>query len=163
MKRLIPIVILLAAAIAAGVYFYPRFTKKPTPSNELTLSGNIEAHESLISFKVQGRVADLPIEEGQQVEQGALLARLEDADFRQRVRIDQASVAVRQDNLALTLAGTREQEIKAAQQAVIDAQADARANQARQQPRANSLRQRRDRRTGSRPGSDCAQTRRGLV
>ena len=124
MKRLIPIIILLAAAIAAGIYFYPRLTKKKAPANELTLSGNIEAHESLVSFKVQGRIIALPIEEGQQVEQGALLARLEDADFRQKVRIDEAAVAVRQDNLALTLAGTREQEVKASQQAMIDAQAD---------------------------------------
>jgi HlyD family secretion protein len=124
MKRLIPIVVLLAAAIAEGVYFYPRFVKKTAPSNELTLSGNIEAHESLVSFKVQGRVVELPVQEGQQVEAGDLLARLEDADFKQRVRIDQAGVDVRQSNLALTLAGTREQEVKASQQAMMDAQAD---------------------------------------
>ncbi|MFZ1938341.1 MAG: efflux RND transporter periplasmic adaptor subunit [Terracidiphilus sp.] len=124
MKRLIPILIVLAAAVAAGFYFYPRFVKKPAPTNELTLSGNIEAHESLVSFKVQGRIIDLPVQEGQQVEQGALLARLEDADFRQRVRIDETTVDVRQSNLALTLAGTREQEVKASQQAVMDAQAD---------------------------------------
>jgi HlyD family secretion protein len=124
MKRLIPILILLIAAIAAGLYFYPRLVKKSAPSNQITLSGNIEAHESLVSFKVQGRIVDLPVQEGQQVEQGALLARLEDADFRQRVRIDEATVDVRQSNLALTLAGTREQEIRASQQAVIDAQAD---------------------------------------
>jgi HlyD family secretion protein len=124
MKRIVPIVILLAAAIAAGLYFYPRFTRKPAPANQLTLSGNIEAHESLVSFKVQGRIVDLPVEEGQPVQQGDLLARLEDADFKQRVKIDEASVAVRQSDLALDLAGTREQEIKAAHQSVIDAQAD---------------------------------------
>ena len=124
MKRLIPIVILLAAAIAAGFYFYPRLTKKPAPTNQLTLSGNIEAHESLISFKVQGRIFELPVEEGQQVAQGALLASLEDADFKQRVKIDEASVAVRESNLDLTLAGTREQEVKASHQVVLDAQAD---------------------------------------
>ncbi len=124
MKRLIPIIILSAAVIGAGIYFYPRLAKKKVPANELTLSGNIEAHESLVSFKVQGRIIALPIEEGQQVEQGALLARLEDADFRQKVRIDEAAVAVRQDNLTLTLAGTREQEVKASQQAMVDAQAD---------------------------------------
>ena len=28
MKRLIPVVVLLAVAVAAGVYFYPRLTKK---------------------------------------------------------------------------------------------------------------------------------------
>ncbi|HTW81054.1 MAG TPA: efflux RND transporter periplasmic adaptor subunit [Terracidiphilus sp.] len=124
MKRLIPILILLCAAVAAGWYFYPRFAKQPAPANEITLSGNIEAHESLVSFKVQGRIVELPVEEGQQVEQGALLAQLEDADLRQRVRIDEATVAVRNDDLALTLAGTRQQEVRASQQAVMDAHAD---------------------------------------
>ena len=124
MKRLIPIVILLAAAVATGFYLYPRFARKAAPSNELVLSGNIEAHESLISFKVQGRIIELPVLEGQPIEQGALIARLEDADFRQRVRIGEATVDVRQSNLALTLAGTRQQEVEASQQAVVDAQAD---------------------------------------
>lgn len=124
MKRMIPIVILLAAGLAAGVYFYPRLVKKPAPADEITLSGNIEAHESLVSFKVPGRISDLPVLEGQQVEQGALLARLENADYRQKVAIDEAAVGVRKSDLALTLAGTREQEIKASQQAMLDAQAD---------------------------------------
>jgi len=66
----------------------------------------------------------LPVEEGQQMEQGALLARLDDADFKQRVRIDEAAVRVRESDLALTLAGTRHQEVKAAQQTMIDAEAD---------------------------------------
>jgi HlyD family secretion protein len=124
MKRSIPILIMLAALIAAGIYFYPRFTKDSKPQNQLVLSGNIEAHESLVSFKVQGRIVELPVEEGQTIQAGALLARLDDADYKQRVRIDEASVRVRQSNLALTLAGTREQEIKAAQQTMLDAQAD---------------------------------------
>ncbi len=124
MKRVIPIVILLAAALAGGMYFYPKLIKKPAPVNEINLSGNIEAHESLVSFKVPGRIVELPVEEGQQVEQGALLARIEDADSRQKVRIDEAAVRVRESNLALTLAGTREQEVKAAHQSVLDAQAD---------------------------------------
>ena len=73
---------------------------------------------------MQGRIVDLPVEEGEQVEQGALLARLENADFRQKVRIDEASVRVRESDLALTLAGTRVQEIKASRQNMLDAQAD---------------------------------------
>jgi len=124
MKRVIPIVILLAGVIAAGVYYYPLLIKKPAPVNQLTLSGNIEAHESLVGFKVPGRIVDLPIEEGQQVEQGALLARLDDADYKQRVSIDEATVRVRDSSLALTLAGTRQQEVKAAQQTMKDAEAD---------------------------------------
>jgi HlyD family secretion protein len=124
MKRIIPVVILLSAIVAASVYYYPRMTQKAAPVNQLMLSGNIEAHESLVGFKVPGRIVELPVEEGQQVAQNALLARLDDADFEQRVRIDEATVRVRESNLALTLAGTREQETRAAQQAMIDAHAD---------------------------------------
>ena len=124
MKRVIPGLILLAAAIAAGVYLYPRLRGKPTVTSQLTLSGNIEAHESLVSFKVQGRLVDLPVQEGQQVTQGALLAQLDDADYRQKMRIGEANVGVRESDLILKLAGTREQETKALQQAMLDAQAD---------------------------------------
>jgi HlyD family secretion protein len=124
MRRVIPIVILLAAAVAAGMYYYLHMKEKTAPVNQLTLFGNIEAHESLVGFKVPGRIVELPVEEGQQVEQGALLARLDDADYKQRVRIDEATVRVRESNLALTLAGTRHQEVKAAQQTMIDAEAD---------------------------------------
>jgi HlyD family secretion protein len=124
MKRIIPVLILLAAAVAAGVFFYPRWTRKAVPANQITLSGNIEAHESLVSFKVPGRIVDLPVEEGQQVAQGALLARLDDADYKQKVRIGEATVGVRQSSLALTLAGTRHQEVRAAEQTLNDARAD---------------------------------------
>ena len=124
MKRRIPILIVLAAIIAAGIYLYPRLTKKKSPANEIVLSGNIEAHESLVSFKVAGRIIDLPIEEGQSVEAGALLAKLENADYLQKVRIDEANVKVRQSDLALAIAGTRSQEINAAEQNVLNAQAE---------------------------------------
>lgn len=124
MKRSLPILILLAAAIAAGAYFYPRLNRKAEPQNQLTLSGNIEAHESLVSFKVPGRIVELPIEEGQRVDAGALLARLDDADYQQKVRIAEATVNVRQSNLALMLAGTRSQEVNASEQSMINAQAE---------------------------------------
>jgi HlyD family secretion protein len=124
MKRRLPILILLAAAIATGVYLYPRLTRETEPQNQLALSGNIEAHESMVSFKVQGRIVDLPIEEGQWVKQDDLLARLDDADYRQRVRINEAAVQVRESNLALMLAGTREQEISASRQTMLNAQAE---------------------------------------
>ena len=124
MKRRIPILVLLAAVIAAAAYLYSRLANKDKGENQLTLSGNIEAHESLVSFKVPGRIVDLPIEEGQWVEPGALLARLDNDDYKQRVRIDEATSRVRQSNLDLVLAGTREQELKASEQTMLDAKAD---------------------------------------
>lgn len=124
MKRRIPLIMLLAAAAATIFYFYPRLHQAPAPANELLLSGNIEAHESLVSFKVSGRIVELPIEEGQWVTAGAVLARLDAADYKQKVDIDAANVQLRESNLALTLAGTRHQEIKTAEQGVIDTQAE---------------------------------------
>jgi multidrug efflux pump subunit AcrA (membrane-fusion protein) len=67
MKRRLPIFIVLAVVVAVAAYFYPRFRKKPQAENEIVLSGNIEAHESLVSFKVPGRIIELPVEEGQSV------------------------------------------------------------------------------------------------
>jgi len=124
MKKRIPSLLVLAALVAAGLYFYPRMKEKPAPANQLVVSGNIEAHESLVSFKVSGRVTDLPIQEGQWVEAGTVLAKLDNADYRQKVGIDEANVHVRESNLALTKAGSREQDIKAAEQSVADAGAE---------------------------------------
>src|SRR5437588_10077114 len=114
MKRRLPILIILAAAVAAAAYFYPRFRKKPQAENEIVRSGNIEAHESLVSFKVPGGIIELPVEEGQSIAAGALLAHLEGADYRQSVRLDEAGVHGWKSNLAWTLAGTREQAATAA-------------------------------------------------
>lgn len=128
MKRGIALLIVLAAA-GAGFYYYRHSSRPKAPSNVLKVSGNIEAHESLVGFKVSGRIVNLPVQEGQTVRKGELLARLDDADYRQRVRIGEANVRVRRDELVLGLAGTREQEIQAAHQAVLDAEADLRLKQ----------------------------------
>ena len=123
-KRLLLFLIILAAAIAAGIRFYPRLVAEPPSDDTLLVSGNIETHESLLSFKVQGRIVELPVEEGQWVEEGALIARLEDADFRQQVALDQASLRVRDAELALAQAGSRRQEVAAAEQTIREAEAD---------------------------------------
>jgi HlyD family secretion protein len=113
------------AVLAAGsVHFYSSWFGKKPVGNELKLSGNIEAHESLVSFKVTGRIAALPIEEGQRIKAGELLARLDNDDYNQQVAVDAATARVRDSQLALGLAGSRSQEVEAGRQAVIDAQAD---------------------------------------
>lgn len=123
MRRWIPLLLLLAAA-AAVYYYYTRWGEVPQASDALMVSGNIEAHESLLSFKVQGRITELPVEEGQWVEEGALLARLDAADFNQQVALDEAALQVRESELALALAGARRQDVEAAQQTLLDAEAD---------------------------------------
>jgi len=123
MKRILPILLIVALAVAA-YFLYPRWFGKAANTGEMKLSGNIEVHESLVSFKVTGRVTELPIEEGQTVQEGQLLARLDDADYRQQVAEDAANAHVRDNQLKLALAGSRSEDIEAARQNVLDAQAD---------------------------------------
>jgi HlyD family secretion protein len=123
MKRLIPLLLLLAIG-SAVFYFYPQWFRKPAAENVLKLSGNIEAHESLVSFKVVGRIVALPVEEGMSLKAGDLLARVDSDDYRQQVAMDEAAAQVRTRQLTLGLAGSRTQEIEAAKQTVLDTLAD---------------------------------------
>jgi HlyD family secretion protein len=68
--------------------------------NVLLLSGNIEAHESVLSFKtVQSRILELPFNEGQWVTKGTVLAVVDAADYRQQMAIAQANLATQQRQL----------------------------------------------------------------
>jgi HlyD family secretion protein len=123
MKRMV-LVILGALAVMTGGYLYVRTAANQAADITLRISGNIEAHESVVSFKVQGRIVELPVQEGQYVKQGDLLARLDNDDYRQQVSIDEAIVGTREAELELAVAGSRVQEIQAAKQTLIDAQTD---------------------------------------
>ncbi len=94
--------VVLIAAIALGAVYLWLWRQPAT--NTLVVSGNIEAHESVLSFKtVQSRIVELPFDEGQWVKAGTLLARLEDHDYRQEVAVDEANLLVQQRQLALAL------------------------------------------------------------
>ena len=86
----------------------------------LLVSGNIEAHESVLAFKtVQSRIIALPFDEGQSVKAGTLIARVEDADYRQQVKISQANRTVMERQLAAS-----KENLVATQKTVTSDQAD---------------------------------------
>ena len=117
------IVLAVLAAIAGGYLYVGSLAERAT-DNTLRIAGNIEAHESVVGFKVPGRIVELPVQEGQYVNKGDLLARLDDDDYRQQVSMDEATIRTREAELKLALAGSRKQEIQAAKQSLIDAQSD---------------------------------------
>jgi len=57
MKRKLLLLLLIVTAVAVAAAFYPRLFRKAQDTNTLRLSGNIEAHESVVGFKVQGRIS----------------------------------------------------------------------------------------------------------
>lgn len=123
-KKIIPIIILVVAIAGALIYYFVHRNEERAGEKNLLISGNIEAHESVVGFKVAGRIVELPIEEGQSVKPGDLLARLDRNDYQQQVSLDEATTKTREDELKLALAGSRIQEKKAAEQTLIDARAD---------------------------------------
>jgi HlyD family secretion protein len=123
MKRIV-ILLVLMAAVGAGYLYYRNTRVAAAPAGTILLSGNVEAHESIVAFRTQGRIVALPVEEGKPVKAGELLARLDDADYQQQVRIDEAVLRTRDKELELAEAGNRAQDIQAAGQTVADARAD---------------------------------------
>ena len=104
MKRRVIAIVVLALLIGAGwaAYFFEFETPRSTAS--LLVSGNIEAHESLVSFKtVQSRIVALPFDEGQWVAAGTELARLDDSDYQKQAEVDQAALTVQETELSSSL------------------------------------------------------------
>lgn len=89
----------LGAAVFAAIAWDAGVFHRRVPDT-LQLSGNIEAHESVLSFKgVQSRIIELPFDEGASVKQGAIIARVDDADYRQQVAMAAAAMAVQERQL----------------------------------------------------------------
>ena len=129
-KKIVTLILLVAAIAGATTYYFVDKYRNRQPETTLKISGNIEAHESVVGFKVQGRLVELPIEEGQMVKAGDLIAKLDQSDYRQQVGIDEATLNNREAELKLALSGNRIQEKKSAEQSVVDAQAALELNKA---------------------------------
>lgn len=99
------LILAVAVTIAVGIvaaFQVPLLRPWETAPQDhtLVLSGNIEAHESVLSFKtVQSRIVQLPFNEGQWVTRGTLVAAVDDADYRQQVSIAEANLSVQQRQL----------------------------------------------------------------
>src|ERR1044072_4469955 len=90
----------------------------------LSASGYVVAHHKIaVGAKVMGRVAWIGVEKGDRVEQGQVLVRLEDNEFRAQVNQARANLAAAQARLDQLRAGSRPQEKLKDQAAVIQAQA----------------------------------------
>jgi HlyD family secretion protein len=115
----------VATACAVASVYFGRDTIHdwfvgPTATPTILVSGNIEAHQSVLGFKtVQSRIVELPFDEGKWVEAGTLIARLDDSDYRQQVAINEAALEMQQRQLAAA-----EQNLMATRQTVASDQAD---------------------------------------
>ena len=119
-KRLWIILPLLLAAAAAGVYF--GILKNHKNSGRLMVSGNIEATQVQLGFKISGRLIQRLADEGDKVSAGQKIAVLDATDQRIAVARAEAELSYRKSIAAELEAGSRPEEIQ---------QAAARVQQAR--------------------------------
>lgn len=82
------------------------------------------AREVTLTFRSGGKVARLLVAEGQAVQEGASLARLETADLEQQLVQTRASLTISEARLAQTEAGPSPEELAAARDSLESAQAN---------------------------------------
>jgi HlyD family secretion protein len=121
-KRILIAVLVMAGLLVLGVWLY--WGTEKSDHDVLRLSGHIEATETDLGFKVPGKIAAIYFQEGQEVKAGEVVAELESHDLREEVKAAQARLDTARANLAKLEAGYRPQEVREAQAAVAQAQAD---------------------------------------
>ncbi len=84
----------------------------------ITASGFIEGEEVAVAPEVSGRIAEMFVDQGDEVLEGDVLVRLDGATLKSQRTEAEAGVAVARANLAREVAGTRPEEIAAARAAV---------------------------------------------
>jgi len=122
MKRVL-LVVIIAIAIG-GLLYYLFAREREVEGNFIKVSGNIEATEVDVGFKISGRIVSRFYEEGDWVEKGQVLAKLDDEDLRNRLEVARATLVSAQARLSKLLAGSRPEEIRQAEAAVNQAKSD---------------------------------------
>jgi multidrug resistance efflux pump len=130
MKRehIIPLIIVAVVVLiagAAGFYFFrnpsvwestlTQLDLAEPASAGLTASGFIEAEEVDIAPQLGGRVAELFVEEGEDIDAGHLLARIDGTLLEAQIASAEAGVEIAQAQLAQVQAGARPQQIRQAE------------------------------------------------
>jgi HlyD family secretion protein len=117
----LPLVLLLVAG-AVGL----RYWLTPAHDQAIALSGRIEADETNLGAKVGGRIAEVAVREGDRVEPGQVVARLDDAELKAQLEAAQARVAAAQQQVsqAQLQVSVVESQIQEAQLTLQQAQGD---------------------------------------
>jgi HlyD family secretion protein len=119
------IILAVIVACAAGAAIYTRgFGLLSKPDEGLVLYGNVDIRQVNLGFRVGGRIAEMPVDEGASVAAGATLAQLDRQPLIDALARAEAQVAAAQAELDKRRKGNRPQEIAQAEAAVAARNAD---------------------------------------
>jgi HlyD family secretion protein len=116
---------LVLAAAGAAAFFTLDLQAKLWPEDDTTLVlyGNVDIRQVELGFRVSGRIAEMPFEEGDRVHAGELLATLDRRPYEDDFGLAAAEVAIEDANVEKLEAGTRPAEIEQARALVAERQA----------------------------------------
>lgn len=120
MKKRLLFIILPIIIIIVAINLYPRLNPQAN-NGELMVSGNIEATETTISFRIPGVLLDRFVDEGDTVRKGQAIAKMESKDQEIAFAKAKASLANAKAALAELEAGSRSEEIEIANARLLQA------------------------------------------
>jgi HlyD family secretion protein len=98
--------------------------RKPEDDGTIRASGHIEATEIRLAAKVGGRLLEAPLEEGQTITAGILVARFDTVDAEHQLAQARANAEAADAQLRLLLAGSRAEDLRRAEDQMAQAQAE---------------------------------------
>jgi len=136
-KLILLVLCVLVALLAMGYFYFYSAPKSISAAQArletsgssaagtvLSVSGYVVAHHKIaVGAKVMGRVKWIGVEKGDRVQQGQVLVRLEDNEFRAQVNQARANLAAAQARLDQLRAGSRPQEKLKDRAGVLQAEA----------------------------------------
>lgn len=125
MKRKLPVLLVLIAFLAGGAYYWNLQRREPATKDLLTLYGNVDIRKVDLGFRVGGKISAIAFQEGDRVQSGQIIARLENTPYQDELNLALAQQEQAAANLAKMEAGTRPQEIAQAEALVRERQATA--------------------------------------
>jgi len=128
-KLLRPVLLLvIVGGLAFGLWWWQgRSTQQET--GHLTLYGNTDIREARLTFNASEHIREMRVQEGDRVERGQVLARLDSSLLQLQVAVAAARREAQQQVLTRLLAGSRPEEIRQAQANLDAAKAKAHAAQ----------------------------------
>ena len=122
MNRKLLIFLLVAVVVAGGVIWW--VMQREEAARQLVLYGNIDLRQIQLAFNNSERIASVLVQEGDHVQQGQMLARLDTSRLEPQVAQAVAQAAAQRQVVIRLRNGSRPEEIAQARANVVSAKAD---------------------------------------
>ena len=118
------VLFLAACLLGLAAYLYHAFCQQDN-QEELVLQGNVDVREVSLAFRQSDRILEMLAEEGDRVQKGQVLARLDTRELKLQLQRLNAEIAAQQSTVDKLHNGTRPEEIRQAEGNLRQAQDNA--------------------------------------